>query len=375
MYSASERTPDDERPVAPSLGDIPGLVRFAADVTEALRYEDGVHCFDLGWAEGSLRGRSPRYTLMVALGFSRAEAASYVLPRPAVAHVDAALKDPSQLSHGDKGLAVWVLSRLGDERAVPLLAELALLPDEQLVPLEGMEIAWLVIGCAAAVEAGFDASSALHRFLGVLRGRQARRSPLFHHLGTGRGRALLPNFATQVYSLLALADVARITNDAESLRGARALGDLLVELRRADAGWPWLFHAEKGSVVEEYQVYSVHQDAMAPMAYFALADATGDRADARSGAEGLPWCFGANELDFQFYDAEMRFAHRAIRRAGWADRAELWINTGAGLAGVSRRAKVGKPEINTTCRPYHLGWVMEAWAGRESNIDLLGATR
>lgn len=375
MSSGSERVPADDRPVTPSLDDIPGLIAFAADVTEALRRDDGVHCFDLAWAEGSSRGRSPRYTLMVALGFSRAEAAGHVLPRPAVEHVDAALKDPSQLSHGDRGLAVWVLSRLGDERTVSLLAELALLPDEQLVPLEGMEIAWLVIGCAAAVEAGFDATALLTRFLAVLRSRQARRSPLFHHLGTRRGRALLPNFATQVYSLLALADVARITNDSESLNQARALGDLLVELRGADAGWPWLFHAEKGSVVEVYQVYSVHQDAMAPMAYFALADATGDRAYARSGAEGLPWCFGANELGFKFYDADMRFAHRAIRRSGWADRAELWFNTLAGLAGVSSRAHLGKPEINATCRPYHLGWVMEAWAGRECNIELIGAAR
>ncbi|MGB8860950.1 MAG: hypothetical protein WCC60_16945, partial [Ilumatobacteraceae bacterium] len=202
MSSESEQRPADEGPGQPSLDDLSTLIEFAADVTEALRLDDGVHCYDRQWAKGSLRGRSPRYTLMVALGFSRAQAAGYSVPRPAVDHVDAVLKDPAQLTHGDRGLAVWVLSRLGDERAIPMLAELAELRDEQLVPLEGMEISWLVIGCAAAVEAGFDAAALLERFLAVLRGRQARRGPLFHHLGTGRGRALLPNFATQVYSLL-----------------------------------------------------------------------------------------------------------------------------------------------------------------------------
>jgi len=104
----------------------------------------------------------------------------------------------------------------------------------------------------------------------------------------------------------------------------------------------------------------------------ALAAATGDERYARAGAEGLPWCFGENELDFQFYDAPGRFAHRAIKRAGWADRAELWVNTAAGLSRLPWRARLGRVEVNSTCRPYHLGWILEAWAGRESNIDLLG---
>ena len=184
---------------------------------------------------------------------------------------------------------------------------------------------------------------------------------------------MLPNFATQIYSVLALADVGRITGDTQAIREAQDLADLLLELRLGDAGWPWLYHAEKGVVVERYQIYSVHQDAMAPMAYFALAEATGNISYAQAGAEGLPWCFGANELGFNFYDATNRFAHRAIRRKGWADRAELWVNTAASLAGQRRPSTFGHVEINATCRPYHLGWILEAWAGRERHIELLGA--
>ena len=357
---------------APALSDIPGLVRFSAAVTETLRYDDGLYCFDRDWGEAVNRGRSPRYTLMVALGFSRAEAAGYALPRTAVEQVNAALAQPAELSIGDRGLALWVLSRLGDARAVEWIAELERVSDDDIRPLEGMEVGWLVTGAAAAVEAGLPAAALLDRFLGILRSRRARKSPLFHHLGTGRGRALLPNFATQIYSVLALAEAARITNDSRALAEATALADLLVDLREADCGWPWLFHAEKGKVVETYQVYSVHQDAMAPMAFFALGAAAGDERYTTAGAEGLPWCFGENELAFAFYDSAALFAHRAIRRNGWADRAELWANTFAGVAGLRQRARLGKAVVNTTCRPYHLGWVMEAWAGREANIGLLG---
>ncbi|HQZ33475.1 MAG TPA: hypothetical protein PK020_03570 [Ilumatobacteraceae bacterium] len=374
MSSESEQV-RESAVLAPVLGDTAGLIAFAADVTETLRYDDGMYCFDRQWDAASNRGRSHRYTLMVALGFSRAAASGYSVPRTALALADVALAQCEEFTAGDKGLALWLLARLGDQRAVALVGELSAVSDESLRPLEGMEIAWLVIGAAAAVESGLEAGALLDRFLAVLRSRRAASTPLYHHLGTDARRAHLPNFATQIYSVLALADVGRITNDAVALADSRRLADLLVELRGPQAAWPWLFHAEKGTVVETYQVYSVHQDAMAPMAYFALAEATGDDAYARAGAEGLAWCFGANELGFQFHDSTRRFAHRAIKRGGWADRAELWLNTAAGISGIERRVRLGEAVVNTTCRPYHLGWILEAWAGREVHARHVGGPK
>jgi hypothetical protein len=348
------------------------LIEFSSDALGTLELSDGMYCHDREWASITLRGRSARYTLMVALGFQRAAASGYRVPRPPSELLDLTLDHPAGLSLGDRGLALWASTRLGDARAEEFVKDLANVPTSSMSGLEGMEIAWLVLGAVAAVGAGLGAGLLLERMLAVLRSRGGKRSPLFHHTGTGRGRALLPNFATQIYSVLALADVGRITGDARAIREAQDLADLLVELRHDDAGWPWLYHAEKGVVVERYQVYSVHQDAMAPMAFFALAEATGDIGYARAGAEGLPWCFGANELGFQFYDAPNRFAHRAIRRKGWADRAELWVNTAATVTGRRGRSTLGEVEINATCRPYHLGWILEAWAGREQHIELLG---
>ena len=373
MFNVSDPTQAADCVPAPVLGDLRGLIRFAAGVTETLRLDDGVYCYDREWAANANRGRSLRYTLMVALGFWRAEQAGYLLPRSSRELADTVLRHERDLTTGDRGLALWLLTRLGDARAESLIAELSKLPVEALVPLEGMEIGWLVIGAAHARSANVSGADALHdRFLQVLRTRHAKRTPLFHHLGTPKGRALLPNFATQIYSLLALAESARVTNDSTALAEAVRLADLLVALRHADAAWPWLYHAERGSVVEAYQIYSVHQDAMAPMAYFALAEVTGDAQYARLGADGLPWCFGRNELGFDFYDAATRFAHRAIKRRGWADRGELWTNTASAILGLHGRVHLGRPEINTTCRPYHQGWILEAWAGREHHGSHLG---
>ena len=371
MSNASDLSTSD---TALRAGDLPALIRFSADVIETLRLDDGIYCFDRDWAENLNRGRSLRYTLMVALGFARGRAAGYSTPRDPVALADVVLHHAHELTPGDRGLALWLTTRLDDARAEALVQQLHRLSDPELEPLEGMEMAWLVIGAALARRAGIRGADALHeRMLQVLRSRRAERSPLYHHLGTRRGRSMLPNFATQIYSLLALAESGMVTNDAIDLGDARRLGDLLVDLRRPDFGWPWLFHAEKGTVVEPYQVYSVHQDAMAPMGYFALAEATGEPAYAVAGAEGLAWCYGNNELGFHFYDPVRRFAHRAIKRRGAADRAELWTNTALALAGTRRRINAGAVEINTTCRPYHLGWIIEAWAGRE-HLAVTGAT-
>ncbi|HEY7628446.1 MAG TPA: hypothetical protein VH761_15345 [Ilumatobacteraceae bacterium] len=373
MSNVSDTHTTSNEAGGPVLGDLPALIRFAADATETQRLDDGIYCFDRDWASDLKRGRSLRYTLMVALGFWRAEQAGYAMPRQARDLADIVMAHEDELTPGDRGLALWLLVRLGDARAERLVDELVRVTDADLVGLEGMEIGWLVLGAAHARGAGLPGADALHeQQVQVLRSRRARQSPLYHHLGTGKGRALLPNFATQIYSLLALSESARVTNDSLDLGDARRLADLLVELRRPDGGWPWLYHAEKGTVVEAHQVYSVHQDAMAPMGYFALSEVTGDPCYAHAAAEGLPWCFGNNELGFHFYDGGRRFAHRAIKKRGWADRGELWANTAIALAGSRRRVRLGTAEVNTTCRPYHQGWIIEAWAGREHHGAALG---
>ncbi|MEY2524038.1 MAG: hypothetical protein QOJ66_2603, partial [Ilumatobacteraceae bacterium] len=211
MSSVSDPVQSADCVPAPVLGDLPGLIRFAVGVTETLRLDDGVYCYDREWAANANRGRSLRYTLMVALGFWRAEQAGYSLPASSRELADTVLRHERDLTTGDRGLALWLLTRLGDARAESLIAELSSLPVDALVPLEGMEIGWLVIGAADARRANLTGADALHdRFLQVLRTRQSKRSPLYHHVGTSKGRALLPNFATQIYSLLALAESARV---------------------------------------------------------------------------------------------------------------------------------------------------------------------
>lgn len=366
-----------ERPIANTAldpHDIEGLLAYSESVISGLRLDDGIFCFDRTFDSPALRGRSPRYSMMVLLGLQRRVASGATTSFDLAELHDTIHRERDSCGVGDLGLLLWTDVRAKSEHLETTLALLDARSSasDALTGLEGMEAAWFVLGAVEAAAAGHnDAHRVLDRAYRHLLARKSPSSPLFRHTAVGRGRALLPNFATQIYSLLALTEVARHDLAPGALDAARRLADRLIALRRADAGWPWLFHADRGVVAEEYEVYSVHQDAMAPMALFALSEVSGDDGYARAAVEGFHWCFGRNELGASFYDVKHRFAHRSIKRRGWAHRANLWTNTALSLTGVRSRTNVGGVELNATCRPYHLGWILEAWSGREQHHALV----
>ncbi len=358
------------------VGDVASLTQFANDALPSLRRASGLMCFDRPRDVPLLRGESVRYSIMVLLGLLRRSRTGG----------DVAI-DPNELHRqihahreglgvGDLGLLLWADVRMGAPTARSTLAALdRRSANTGLGRLEGMEIAWLVLGAVEAQVGGLPATAVLDRAVTNLYHRGSRTTPLLHHDERGHWRSRLPNFATEIYSLLALSELARHDLASGAQKRAVRLADVLIDLRQPDGGWPWLFHADSGVVVERYEIYSVHQDAMAPMAFFALAEVTGDEAYARAAVEGFQWCLGKNELAFDFYETGERFAHRSIRRRGAvARRGNLLANSVLAVSGRRPSVDLGGLEINTTCRPYHLGWILEAWSGRDSMSALKGAT-
>jgi hypothetical protein len=236
-----------------------------------------------------------------------------------------------------------------------------------------MELGWIVTGLAHHVAADGSAAGTrlLDESLGQLLGRNRAPSNLFRHFGDAGWRRRFPNFATQIYSVLALAVVARHGLDERALPAACATADLLLDAQLSDGGWPWLYDSERGTVVERYEVYSVHQDAMAPMALLELSEVSGDERYVQAVARGLKWIYGDNELGANMVDRENGMVLRSIRRRRSFDR--LWggAKAGASLAGLPTGGSPARLiETNPTDRPYHFGWVLEAWCGRD---DALGS--
>jgi hypothetical protein len=348
---------------------IRALVELAIAGLRPMALPTGLVCEELVAGDPLPRGRSLRYTVMTWLGLARAEAAGYEpgfdLDRMRGAFLEEI--DSPELAPGDLGLYLWAEARAGGGGAADLEARLgpALAAAGGLEAREGMELAWIVQGLA--LQDGGGAGAALEEALGSLLAHQAP-SGLFYHSGQG-ARRRFPNFATQIYSVLALATAARAGLDERALPAARKAADRLLALQLPDGGWPWLYDADTGRVVERYEVYSVHQHGMAPMALLELAEVAGEPRYAAAAGVGLTWIDGRNELGLSMVDEREPMIYRSLRRRRPWDRLVLYGNTAASRA--LRRPLVSgssKPELNATCRPYELGWLSEAWAGREDAL-------
>ena len=352
------------------------LIDFALESLPAMRLDDGGFCFERRVGRVEPFGRSARYMLMVELGLLKAQASGYEVQLD-VDELEAAAwraLDRSELTPGDIGLMLWIDARRkagrGGELANRLVASLAV--NGGLSARLGMELGWIVTGLAHHVAGGGSrtGSRVLADALDQMLIRNRAPSTLFRHFGDGGWRRRFPNFATQIYSVLALAVTARHGLDERALPAATATMDRLVAMQLPDGGWPWLFDAERGTVVERYEVYSVHQDAMAPMALLELWEVCGDRRYLDAAAHGLAWIHGSNELGVDMIDRDNGLVLRSIRRRSGLSR--LWpaVKTGASLAGVARHGSTARlTEINPTDRPYHFGWLLEAWCGREDVLS------
>lgn len=351
------------------------LIDFALASLPAMRLPDGAFCFERRAGEEQPRRRSLRYTLMVELGLLRAQAHGYEIPFDPAEVESVVWREIGgpELQPGDLGLLMWADARRGGGRGEQLADLLdARLPSAGGLPARlGMELGWIVMGLAEHVAGGGSPSGdrLFEQALGQLLRNQGP-SPLFRHFGAHGRRRRFPNFATQIYSVLALAAVARVGLDDRALPAARRAADLLLDLQLEDGGWPWIFDTERGTVVERYEIYSVHQDAMAPMALLELAAVSGDDRYAAAVKRGLAWVHGGNELGADMVDRPNGIVLRSIRRRRGLDRLWLAAKTGAALAGLPARGSTARlTELNPTDRPYHFGWVLEAWCGREDAVS------
>lgn len=354
---------------------VTGLIAFATAALPRMQLEDGCFCFERRIGHPAPIGRSPRYTLMVELGLLKAQAAGYAVPFELDQLESVAWRemDERSLSPGDIGLMLWIDARRNAGRGPELADRLdaALRATGGLARLVGMELGWIVTGLAQQIAhcGSPTAARLLEESLDQLLARKSSSCDLFEHVGFGR-RGRFPNFATQIYSVLALAVVARHQLDQRALRAACATADRLLATQLPDGGWPWLFDAKRGTVVERYELYSVHQDAMAPMALLELWEVCGDDRYLDAVARGLSWIYGGNELALHMIDPENALTLRSIRRARGYDRFWLGAKTAAAVANaaVGSRSAGRMTEANPTDRPYHFGWVLEAWCGREDAL-------
>ncbi|WP_370410288.1 hypothetical protein [Streptomyces fradiae] len=323
------------------------------------------------------RGTSIRYAAITALGarFLPADRQRAVLGGHTAEEFTGELIErlPGVRNLGDAALIAWAAAETGHPKLSDALDRVALL-DPPGRPQYTVEAAW-VLSALAAARPLLDVEQRLAAARDRLLRARIGRSPLFPH-ATGPGlnpwyRAHIGCFADQTYPLQALARAHASGDDPQALAAADACATRICALQGEGGQWWWHYDARRGTLVEGYPVYSVHQHAMAPTALLDLAEAGGTDFGEPI-RRGLRWMTEVPELARagaaepmildelgvtwrKVYRGDPKKAVRAAR--GLSTRLLPGLRLGA-LDAVFKPASVDRE-----CRPYEFGWMLFAWLG------------
>lgn len=336
------------------------------------RPEQRLFAFRLHRVDGLdvLEGVSGRYTatVLLALAGETPETAAGILAGQDAGGVCTALIEGVQRSNdlGEVALTLWAARALQHPAAGSAFSRLrSMEPETASCPT--VELAWSL--SALAVD---GASVGGEPLAGVIAERLLssfnRRSRLFPHWPAGAGASLLRShvtcFADLVYPIQALSHYHLASGHTQALDVARQCAERMCELQGPEGQWWWHYDARTGRVLERFPVYSVHQDAMAPMALFALQAACGQdhiQAIERS----IRWLVDPPEADAPLVDTDSDVIWRKVARrepaklARTLQAAASRVHPGLRAPGVNALLRPGR--IDYESRPYHMGWILHAW--------------
>lgn len=368
-----------------------------------------------------LEGTSERYSAMSLIGLAR-QAALGRHPDFDTGPIADRLHGwaASAAALGDAGLVLWAEVLREDPRAEDTAAAMLRRRDEPFAKdhdLPSMETGFLLIGLAEAVREGVGGATVAtlaadvagrltgnqHPITGLFSfGRRLRRK----NLHRARMDWRLGSFASQVYPTMGFAALACAIGDATSRDVALLCADRLCQLQGDEGQWWWVYSPHRipasGPAVR-YPVYTVHQDAMGPMALCTAGFAAREDCDPIAGKPGAAKP-GAAKPGAGKPSAEQRYGAAIERSLAWFDdrpecataeliddrRGAVWRavqhddpDTTERL-GLSRRelARMGRTAwlssvdkrplsggfVCPECRPYHLGWILLAAAMHEERL-------
>jgi hypothetical protein len=272
---------------------------------------------------------------------------------------------------GDLGLMLWLWAAVAPGEMQDLYDGLnpsSALTQFDIVTSPTMELAWFLTGLSYAApllprNQRESTKGLAGEAYGLLVKNQGE-SGFFGHQSTSRGlrakiRGSIGSFADQVYPIYALTQYARTYGENGALDRARRCADAICRAQGVLGQWWWHYEASSGRVFQRYPVYSVHQDGMAPMCLWAVGDATGHDYSEWI-YKGLSWIYGNNEIECDMRDSSSGMIWRCLYSRGLRRRTREVLD----VLGMTMDS-TGDLSVLCECRPYHLGWLLYAFAGRE----------
>ena len=316
-------------------------------------------------------GFSFRYTIISLLGLHRIKTQGMRSPVNIQTALDKLLENTGNIQNiGDIGLLLWLCALASPQRLIRIYSELdiksALRRYSDARQGRTMELAWFLTGLAYTAlilkdePAGLaDLAANTYRLLRNNYGGKGIFSHLNRTSFTSMIRGQIGSFADQVYPVYALARFAQVYNSKEAIKMALDCAKTICRLQGPLGQWWWHYNSLTGRTVGQYPVYAVHQDGMAPMALSAIGEVTGiDFSE--SIYKGLEWITGSNELGYDLIDTSQNIIWRSFYRKKY----KMYCDEILSLLRFPRGKNSYYKDINVNfeCRPYHLGWILYAFA-------------
>jgi hypothetical protein len=317
-------------------------------------------------------GHSPRYTIMTLLGLRELEQTGATSPFDTQAIYESLARNIGWIrSIGDLGLVVWVTAVFAPDqlealfRRIDLETALDRYPDARHA--RTTELAWFLAGLTHAAMSSSKRATDLTDLAVETYHRMEQNQAeygFFGHMadtkslaGIVRGR--IGSFADQIYPVYAMSKFATAFDIEEPLDSALECASALCNAQGELGQWWWLYDSKTGRVSSRYPVYSVHQQGMAPMALFAIEEAS-QQSFKEHIYKGLRWIYKSNELGADMRDLDQNLIWRCIlpRRT----RTKYWDTMLSVLRSPKENAPTGPLEILYEDRPYELGWLLYAFA-------------
>jgi hypothetical protein len=316
------------------------------------------------------------YTLNVLLGMTRVDQVPANLDPKAIFRRNVIQLLELPVPKYAFGMAMWAAAELKEPLPAPVLTHIeAMLANQRSwLAFSAQDIGMILIGVIAQAKRQSDPSSwvqsanALFDF--VVQYFHCR-SDLFFNSPRGL-RRYFASFATQTYLTLACYIYGEFANNRGAIELANSSTRKLLELQGPNGEWPWFYDVRNGTVVDFYEVYSVHQYGMAP-AFLQLAERHGVPGARNALTKGFRWVFGENQMHQSMLMPATGLSIRSQVRSNEMRTKIFRIARAICSATLGRASSLADParlQLRLECRSYELGWILWSF-GKRSDLPEL----
>jgi hypothetical protein len=273
------------------------------------------------------------------------------------------------------GMALWAGASLDIEPPGPLIDQVNTILGEprRLRLMTAQDIGMLLSGTTAMASRDGDQWRPPAEALAAHLQNHCRdpSSRIFYNQDIGYRRRF-SSFASQVYSILALYHFGEAFDHDWAVALANEAAARIIALQGPRGEWGWFYYVPRATVVDFYEIYSVHQHGMAP-AFLHHAVAHGVRGARGALVQGFLWLFGNNELRVSMLRPKEQMFHRSQARNGDLVSTVSRVRRSVINAALGRSDRVGNHRqlaLRRECRSYELGWVLWSFGGRSDYPEL-----